>query len=472
MSDARRDVLAFATANAGGFLGHDGPFDLNAAVVASGAGRMASAASEIPDSPEDHCHCRRITSSCRRSAWPDPCGCGRWCGCADRGPAGPAVTQAAVAAEVHQALDVHRDFATQVALDLVVAVDRLADLQHLGVGQLVDAALGRDADLVDDLLGELRADAVDVLQRDDDALVGRDVDASDTGHLHRSTAAIFSRITRPVEAGEARSTEPTGRSADGSRCSPIRPDSRVSPRSIVPAPLSSMPRLRSMIGARGPETDEKHDAMFSARWPIDANFGYKQTVIDLMRRWEPQSARRCRSTTAARLKIPSPSGDPSRRAGRRQQRRRSRQARPPPWRTTWSATFRRARQVREGTPGRPISAVICASATEQRSGRDVVDRGHAVDADEQALGVIVADQRRGLLVVLAQALLEDHRVIVLAHRLAGGLGFLGARLTMRPTRALSSTTSSITTSSLMPRSASIFSTESAWARGCADSRRE
>lgn len=26
--------------------------------------------------------------------------------------------------------------------------------------------------------------------------------------------------------------------------------------------------------------------MFSARWQIDAQFGYKQTVLDLMRRWE------------------------------------------------------------------------------------------------------------------------------------------------------------------------------------------
>src|SRR5690606_8085077 len=29
-----------------------------------------------------------ITSSCRRSALPDPCGYEHWCGCADRGPAG------------------------------------------------------------------------------------------------------------------------------------------------------------------------------------------------------------------------------------------------------------------------------------------------------------------------------------------------------------------------------------------------
>ena len=26
--------------------------------------------------------------------------------------------------------------------------------------------------------------------------------------------------------------------------------------------------------------------MFSARWQIDAKFGHKQTVLDLMRRWE------------------------------------------------------------------------------------------------------------------------------------------------------------------------------------------
>src|SRR3712207_7937033 len=51
------------------------------------------------------------------------------------------------------------------AFDHVVAVDGLADLQHLGVGELVDAPLGRDAYLVGDLLRLARADAVDVLQR-------------------------------------------------------------------------------------------------------------------------------------------------------------------------------------------------------------------------------------------------------------------------------------------------------------------
>src|SRR3712207_82686 len=54
----------------------------------------------------------------------------------------PPVAQPAIGPEIHQALDVHRDLAAEAALDDVVAVDRLADLQDLGIGQLVDAALG------------------------------------------------------------------------------------------------------------------------------------------------------------------------------------------------------------------------------------------------------------------------------------------------------------------------------------------
>src|ERR1041384_1570197 len=47
-----------------------------------------------------------------------------------------AMPQAAIAAQVHQPLDVHRHFAPQVAFDHVVAVDHFANLQHLGVGEL------------------------------------------------------------------------------------------------------------------------------------------------------------------------------------------------------------------------------------------------------------------------------------------------------------------------------------------------
>ena len=91
------------------------------------------------------------TSSCRRSPWPGPCGCAHWCACAGRGPAGHGDDAGRGSSQVHQPLDVHRHVAAEVTLDQVVAVDGLADLQDLGVGQLVDPALGRDADLLDDL---------------------------------------------------------------------------------------------------------------------------------------------------------------------------------------------------------------------------------------------------------------------------------------------------------------------------------
>jgi hypothetical protein len=47
------------------------------------------------------------------------------------------VAHAAVAAQVHQALDVHRRLAAQVALDRELA-DLLAQLVHLGVGEVLD----------------------------------------------------------------------------------------------------------------------------------------------------------------------------------------------------------------------------------------------------------------------------------------------------------------------------------------------
>src|SRR5438034_1269752 len=82
-----------------------------------------------------------------------------------------AVTQAAIAGQVHQALDVDGGLAAQVAFDLVVAVNGLADVQHFLVSELVDPARILDVDLADDLPSLGRADPMDVLQRYDDALV-------------------------------------------------------------------------------------------------------------------------------------------------------------------------------------------------------------------------------------------------------------------------------------------------------------
>jgi len=54
------------------------------------------------------------------------------------------VAKPAIAAKVHQALDVDRNLAAKIALDDIVAVDRLAYLQDFRVGQFGDTPLGRN----------------------------------------------------------------------------------------------------------------------------------------------------------------------------------------------------------------------------------------------------------------------------------------------------------------------------------------
>src|SRR5271170_7250347 len=130
-----------------------------------------------------------------------------------------AMAQTPIGAQVHQALDVDRDFAAKVAFHHVVAVDRFADLHHFGVRQLGDAPLGRDMHLLDDLFGLLRPDSVDVLERDDHALVGGNIDACYASHSpKRSISAAVRPMSRaprdcqsrrPVEAGPCRESAKT-----------------------------------------------------------------------------------------------------------------------------------------------------------------------------------------------------------------------------------------------------------------------
>src|SRR5690606_5521362 len=93
-----------------------------------------------------------------------------------------AVAQAAVAADVHEPLDVELDLAAEVALDLVLAVDDLAQAADLGLGEVLDPGVGRDLGLAEDVAGARGPDAVDVRECRLDALLAREVDASDPSH--------------------------------------------------------------------------------------------------------------------------------------------------------------------------------------------------------------------------------------------------------------------------------------------------
>src|ERR1700677_2221175 len=118
-----------------------------------------------------------------------------------------AVAKSAMSAQVHQTLDIDGYFPAEIAFDHIIAVDRFADLQHLGVAELRYTAIGRNMHLLANFLGLLRTDAVNILQRDDHALVGRNVYACDTcqGPFSMSAANVAARrlrpAPRPVEAG-------------------------------------------------------------------------------------------------------------------------------------------------------------------------------------------------------------------------------------------------------------------------------
>ena len=75
-----------------------------------------------------------------------------------------------------------------IALDIVVAVDGFADVQHFLVGQVLDPLFGVIPSC-GDLLGRGAADSVNVGQRDFHALVGGDVDPGNTSHSLPSSSS-------------------------------------------------------------------------------------------------------------------------------------------------------------------------------------------------------------------------------------------------------------------------------------------
>jgi hypothetical protein len=92
------------------------------------------------------------------------------------------MAEATVAPEIHQAFNVHRDFAAKITFHSEFTVDRFTNLKNFAIRQLVDAAISRDFNPFTDLLSEFWADAMDVLERNNGALLGRNVNACDTGH--------------------------------------------------------------------------------------------------------------------------------------------------------------------------------------------------------------------------------------------------------------------------------------------------
>jgi broad specificity phosphatase PhoE len=92
------------------------------------------------------------------------------------------VPQAAIAADLGQALDRVRALAAEIALDGQLAVDELAQLGDLVVGEVADLLVGRQAERRADALRGRRPDPVDVGQPDLEPLLIRKVHSGDTCH--------------------------------------------------------------------------------------------------------------------------------------------------------------------------------------------------------------------------------------------------------------------------------------------------
>src|SRR5215471_4098833 len=102
-----------------------------------------------------------------------------------------AVPEAAVAAEIHEALDVHLHFAPEIAFDLELRFDRFAKGFDVGVGQLFDLLVQRDAGFFADDAGIGFADAVDVRQGKGHVLTTGKIDSSDACHVETSTLPLL-----------------------------------------------------------------------------------------------------------------------------------------------------------------------------------------------------------------------------------------------------------------------------------------
>ncbi len=95
--------------------------------------------------------------------------------------------QTAVAADLHQTLDVHLSLAAQVAFHRQVIDDVVTQRSDLGVGQLAHTSIRTDLGRLQNFLRSFQADAINIGQANFNALVTREVNTFNTCHNSTST---------------------------------------------------------------------------------------------------------------------------------------------------------------------------------------------------------------------------------------------------------------------------------------------
>jgi hypothetical protein len=114
------------------------------------------------------------------------------------------MANAAIAFDALQPLKIHAEFAAQIALNDVFAfLDRVDDLRKLGFGQILRASRPVNVRAFEDLQRVDGTDALDVAQRNVNALVRRNFNTNDTCHKIKSTLPLLVPFVRADHANDA-----------------------------------------------------------------------------------------------------------------------------------------------------------------------------------------------------------------------------------------------------------------------------
>jgi hypothetical protein len=81
------------------------------------------------------------------------------------------VADTAVAVDVNQPLNIHRDFTAKIALDDHLLLDNVAQPRHFIVRQLIDTRVGVNTGARENFLTGRQADTIQIRERDFDALL-------------------------------------------------------------------------------------------------------------------------------------------------------------------------------------------------------------------------------------------------------------------------------------------------------------
>jgi hypothetical protein len=107
-----------------------------------------------------------------------------------------AVTEATVAANLHQAGDVLPALTTQVTLDRVVSIDVIANLCDFLFSEVADTRAGVNANLSADLGSGRTANAIKIGKSDLDTLLAREVYTVNTGQFGAPLLALALLVAR------------------------------------------------------------------------------------------------------------------------------------------------------------------------------------------------------------------------------------------------------------------------------------